>query len=251
MWAKVRKYLLKQQISLFYFCRMKDTQKEDFLVFLSQFITPERLKRLNEVIVNRTRHFTVVLEDIYQSQNASAVLRSCDCFGVQDVHIIENKNKYNINPDVELGSAKWLNMHKYNWNANNTLECIDTLKKNGYRIIATTPHYQSIPLEELKIDTKFALLFGTEIDGLSDIAIQNADEFVKIPMVGFTESLNVSVSAAICMHHLNWKLRSSAISWKLSDEEILDIKINWLRSILNKPDVLEREFLKKQEGSAD
>lgn len=227
---------------------MTIADKENLFKFFAQFITDERLKRLNDVIVNRTRHFTVVLEDIYQSQNASAVLRSCDCFGIQDVHIIENKNKYKLNPDVELGSSKWLNMHKYNWNANNTLECIDTLKTKGYRIIATTPHYKSVPLEELKIDTKFALMFGTEIDGLSDIALQHADEFVKIPMVGFTESLNISVSAAICMHHLNLKLRQSTIDWKLSDEEILEIKIDWLRAIINRSDVLEREYLKKTAG---
>lgn len=225
---------------------MTASEKENLYKFFAQFITDERLKRLNDVIVNRTRHFTVVLEDIYQSQNASAVLRTCDCFGVQDVHIIENKNKYKLNPDVELGSSKWLNMHKYNWNANNTLECIDILKKKGYRIVATTPHYQSVPLDQLKVDTKFALMFGTEIDGLSDIALQNADEFVKIPMVGFTESLNISVSAAICMHHLNLKLRQSELNWKLSDEEILEIKIDWLRAIISRSDVLEREFLKKQ-----
>lgn len=224
---------------------MTVAEKEKLVDFFAQFITDERFKRLNDVIVNRTRHFTVVLEDIYQSQNASAVLRSCDCFGVQDVHIIENKNKYNINPDVELGSAKWLNLHKYNWNKDNTLECIDALKKKGYRIIATTPHYQSVPLEELSIDNKFALMFGTEIDGLSDVALQNADEFVKIPMVGFTESLNISVSAAVCMHHLNWKLRNSEIDWRLSDEETLEIKLNWLRAIISRSDVVEKEFLKK------
>lgn len=224
---------------------MTVAEKEKLVGFFAQFITDERFKRLNDVIVNRTRHFTIVLEDIYQSQNASAVLRSCDCFGVQDVHIIENKNKYNINPDVELGSAKWLKMHKYNWNKDNTLECIDTLKKKGYRIIATTPHYKSVPLEELSIDNKFALMFGTEIDGLSDVALQNADEFVKIPMVGFTESLNISVSAAVCMHHLNWKLRNSEIDWRLSDEETLEIKLNWLRAIISRSDVVEKEFLKK------
>ncbi len=225
---------------------MTVTEKENLFRFFAQFIMEERLKRLNDVIVNRTRHFTVVLEDIYQSQNASAVLRTCDCFGVQDVHIIENKNKYKLNPDVELGSAKWLNLHKYNWNENNTLECIDTLKKKGYRIVATTPHYQSIPLEELKIDTKVALMFGTEIEGLSDIALKNADEFVKIPMVGFTESLNISVSAAICMHHINLKLRQSDVNWKMSDEEMLEIKLDWLRAIINRSDVLEREFFKKK-----
>jgi len=225
---------------------MTVSDKENLFRYFAQFITAERLKRLNDVVVNRSRHFTVVLEDIYQSQNASAVLRTCDCFGVQDIHIIENKNKYTINPDVELGSAKWLNLYKYNWNENNTLECIDTLKKKGYRIIATTPHYQSVPLEDLNVENKFALMFGTEIDGLSDIALQNADEFVKIPMVGFTESLNISVSAAVCMHYLNLKLRNSGIRWQLTDEEMLEIKIDWLRAIINRSDIIEREFIKKK-----
>ncbi len=251
MLVKVKTFFSKKLFLLLFLpqiLNMTVPEKESLLKFFTQFITEERHKRLDDVIVNRTRHFTVVLEDIYQSQNASAVLRSCDCFGVQDVHIIENKNKYKLNPDVELGSSKWLNLHKYNWNTNNTLECIDTLKKNGYRIIATTPHYKSAPLEELKVDTKFALMFGTEIDGLTDVALQNADEFVKIPMVGFTESLNISVSAAICMHHLNLKMRQSEINWKLSDEEILEIKLNWLRAILNRSEVLEREFFKSQTG---
>lgn len=225
---------------------MTITDKQNLLKYFAQFITPERMNRLNEVVANRTRHITVALEDIYQSQNASAVLRTCDCFGVQDVHIIENKNKYTINPDVELGAAKWLNLQKYNWNEHNTLECIDTLRKNGYRIVATTPHYESVSLENFDIDEKFALFFGTEIDGLTDIALQNADVFVKIPLAGFTESLNISVSAAICMHHLTWKLKNSEINWRLSDKEILEIKLNWMRAILNRSEVIEREFLKKK-----
>ena len=142
-------------------------------------------------MLSRTRYLTVVLEDIFQSQNASAVLRTCDCFGIQDVHIIENRNPYEINPDVELGSAKWLNMNRYNKSGHNTLEAFTELRKKGYKIIATSPHKNDLMIQDLPIEHKIALVFGSEREGLSDIALQNADAFVKIPMYGFTESFNI------------------------------------------------------------
>ena len=99
------------------------------LQYLSKHITPERLNLFKRIIENRTKHITVVLEDIYQSQNASAVLRSCDCFGIQDVHIIENRNEFKLDTEVSLGSSKWLTLTKYNQKENNSLAAIKNLKK--------------------------------------------------------------------------------------------------------------------------
>jgi tRNA (guanosine-2'-O-)-methyltransferase len=186
----------------------------------------------------------VVLEDIYQPHNASAVLRSCDCFGIQDIHIIENKNKYNINPDIALGSSKWVNIIKYNQKENNTEECLKSLKKKGYRILATMPDENYRSIEDYKPDRKTALIFGTEMDGLSDAAINLADECVRIKMYGFTESLNISVSAAICIHYLSAALRNSAVDWRLTDGEMIETKLSWVRNIVKSPDLLEKEFFK-------
>ena len=131
----------------------------------------------------------VVIEDVFQSQNASAVLRSCDCFGIQDVHIIENRNEYDINPLVALGSTKWLTMQKYNEKTYNTVDCINSLKEKGYTIVATSPHEEDILLDELPLDKPIALMFGTEAEGLTDKALEMADIHMKNPHVWFYRKL--------------------------------------------------------------
>jgi len=214
--------------------------------YLSQFISENRRKTFDEVIRFRTRHITVALEDIYQPHNASAVLRSCDCFGIQDVHVIENKNTYKVNPEVALGSSKWINIHKYNQEENNTLACIKTLKSNGYKIVATTPHEKGCDIGELSVDNKLCLFFGTELKGISDIVLDNADSFVRIPMFGFTESFNISVSAALCLHTLVDKLHKSGAQWQLSEQEKEQITLEWIRNTVSRPELLEQEFFKNK-----
>ena len=218
--------------------------KEKLLDYLLDFVSENKKQLFEKIIQSRTKHITVILEDIFQPHNASAVLRTCDCFGIQDVHIIENKNIYEVNPDVALGSSKWLNLYKYNSTDNNTIEAFNSLREKGYRIVATTPHENDCLLEELNLDSKIALVFGTELEGLSEIAINNADEFVKIPMYGFTESFNISVSAAIILHFLTEKLKKSNINWELSEKEIIDIKLNWVKNVVKRSDLLEKKFLK-------
>ena len=214
-----------------------------FVEYLSGFVTPRRLELFDKVLAQRTRYLTVVLEDIYQSQNASAVLRSCDCFGIQDIHIIENQNTYTINPDVCLGSQKWLNLIKYNSTKNNTLAAYDELRKRGYRIVATTPHQKSVKPDSFDISQgKVALVFGTELNGLTDLAIQQADEYLHIPLYGFTESFNISNSAAILLHHLTREIKAGKIHWELSKTEKLELKVQWLKNSIKRADLLEQKF---------
>lgn len=218
--------------------------KSKLAKYLEQFITGSRKEIINKVLEQRTRYITVVLEDIFQSQNASAVLRTCDCFGIQDVHIIENQNKYVINPDVALGSNKWLNIIKHSKGENNTKKAIDAIKSKGYRIVATIPDKESALLDDFSLESgKVALLFGTELTGLSDEIIQLSDEYLSIPMFGFTRSFNISVSAAIILHHLVSKLKRSDIDWRLSEEEKKDVKIKWLKESIRKSDILENTFM--------
>ena len=220
---------------------------KDLINFLAQFVTDSRANLFDKVLQERTRYITIALEDIYQSQNASAVLRTSDCFGLQDVHIVENENEYKINPDVTLGSSKWLNLIKYNKSENNTLDAINALKAKGYRIVATTPHTNDVNLEDFNIKKgKVALFFGTELNGLSDLMIKNADEYLKIPMYGFTESFNISVSAAIILHHLTGELKKTNINWQLSDTEKDEIKLDWLKQTIKMSSKLTNEFLSKK-----
>lgn len=211
--------------------------------FLSQFTTDRRFQLFKEVAANRTRYITPVLEDIYQPQNASAVLRTCECSGIQDIHIIEERNRFKLNPDVELGSAQWLTLFKYNQPEGNITAAIQNLKTNGYRIVATTPHAKDVSLEQFDLSGgKTALLFGTELKGLSEQALDQADEFVRIPMTGFTESFNISVSVAIMTYSLVRALKNSTISWKLSESEQKLLVLNWLRKSIKDSDLLEKRF---------
>ena len=210
--------------------------------YLAQYLTPERKARMEGVLAYRTRYLTVVLEDIYQPHNASAVLRTCDALGVQDVHVVEKKNSYKPNPDIALGSAQWLNVHGYKGD-DGIRNCYKQLKADGYRVVATTPHTRAKTLDELPLDTgKIALVFGTELTGLTQPAMDEADEYVYIPMYGFVESFNISVTAAISLHHLGHKLRTSTVPWQLPQEERDAIWLSWLRNSIKSAPALEKRF---------
>ena len=216
------------------------------MAFLSEMVNPKRLKLLEKVMQDRTRYITVVLEDIYQAHNASAVLRTCDSLGIQDVHVIENRNEYQTNPDVELGSAQWLNIYKYNSSKNNTGEALSSLKKLGYRIIATTPHTNDIDLPDFDlVEGKTAIMFGTELTGLSEEAVEMADGHLKIPMHGFAESFNISVSAAIILYSLRRTLNESEIEWKLSQNECEEIRLHWIKNSVKNSKIIEKDFKKR------
>lgn len=223
---------------------MNQPTKQRIIDYLETFLTESRRQRFDTVINQRMKHLTVVLENVFQSHNTSAVLRSADCFGIQEVHFIENKYAYHVNPEVDMGSSKWLTIKRHRGEAFNTPQAYDALRKAGYRIVATTPHSADCLLPELPIDQPMALIFGTERDGLSDWAIQHADAWVKIPMYGFTESYNISVSAALTLYDLTDRIRKSAIAWQLTYEEKTDIRLDWIRNSIDQCDLLEERFFR-------
>ncbi len=218
----------------------RDTALLDFLI---QFITDERRQRFEEVLDYRTSHITVVLEDFYQPLNASAVLRSCDLRGIQDIHIVENNYEYDVNPDVVLGSTKWLNLYHYKGGEFNTPAVYEHLHEKGYKIVATCPHRDDFTPDTLPLDQPIALVFGTEKLGLSDYAVEHADMHVRIPMYGFTESYNISVSAALLLYSLTNRLHASTdIDWHLTEEERNELRLIWTRRTLNRIRQYERKF---------
>ncbi|MDP5230020.1 MAG: RNA methyltransferase [Cellulophaga sp.] len=207
------------------------------LTYLENFITPERKERFIAVLNERTKLVTVAVEDVFQMHNASAVIRTCDVFGVQEAHIIEQRYGKRLDTAIAMGSQKWVDVHRHK----NTADCMKGLKSSGYKIIATTPHKNTCLLNDFKIDGKTALFFGTERSGLSDEVLNEADGFLKIPMVGFTESLNVSVSAAIMLQTLMNSLKNSDLEWQLSAEEKLALRLDWTKkSVRSIDDVLKR-----------
>lgn len=213
---------------------------------LYKIITQDKVDKFERIAALRTRHLTVVVENLYQEHNASAVMRSCDCFGIQDIHVIEKGNKFSVNREIAMGAGKWVDNYHYTDKLYPTKKCISTLKDKGYRIIATTPHTNDIKIDELDVQQPLALLFGTEQSGLSETALDMADEFVKIPMYGFTESFNISVSAALSMMTIRRKLEAqSNLNWLLSEEEQTELKIEWCKNIIKNPDIVERDLLRR------
>jgi tRNA (guanosine-2'-O-)-methyltransferase len=223
-------------------------ERQELIEYLKQFVSEDRLSRFDEILAERTRHITVVLEDIYQAHNASAVLRSCDCFGIQDVHFIESRNKYKISTDVDMGASQWLHINRVsNQETNNTIPFLNDLKKKGYKIVATTPHEKDCTLDQLDITQKTALVFGTEIDGITDDVRNCADEFVRIPMYGFTESFNISVSAALCLYELSTKMRSDKnIDYRLGADEREELWLNWLEKSIKRCDLIIKDWKEKR-----
>ncbi|GAA5521188.1 RNA methyltransferase [Aliifodinibius salicampi] len=223
--------------------------KGDVIKHLQQFVTEERWRTMNDVLSKRTRHLTVVLEDLYQPHNASAVLRSCDCFGVQDVHIIENENKFDPSKGVTIGSDQWLSLNYYNkQEGNNTIRCYERLRNEGYQLIATTPHTDDITIDDISTQKKTALIFGSELTGLSEAALTGADGYARIPMVGFSESFNISVSAALSLYELSNRIRKSKdLEWSLTEEEKLDLRYKWLKNSIRAADKIIDRYLKEKE----
>ncbi|MFH0882045.1 MAG: RNA methyltransferase [bacterium] len=213
---------------------------------LKDFVSENKLKRFDDVLPNRTRHVTVVVEDIYQPHNASAVVRSCDLFGIQDMHVIENRNHYTLSSGVSVGASKWVTLHRWNQRGeDNTNRCLGELKAKGYRIVATTPHDNDVLLPDLPVEHPLALVFGNEETGLSRRTTELADEFVKIPMVGFTESFNISVSVALALYDVMHRLWRSEVNWRITEPERDELRLVWMQKALNRFPALVKDFLEK------
>jgi len=211
--------------------------------YLKGFVVDERRILFEDKIQQRTKHLTIVLENVFQGRNISASIRSADCFGIQDVHIIENDNIFNDDSEVSMGAEKWICTHRYNKEKHNTIAAIKDLKSQGYQIVVTTPHNTNCDLDEIDVNKKTALLFGSEVHGCSNEALKYADKLMRIPSYGFTESFNVSVSVSLCLHHLTHKLRKSKINWKLTLDEQNNILLKWLRNSIKASKEIEEKYI--------
>jgi tRNA (guanosine-2'-O-)-methyltransferase len=218
--------------------------------YLGSFLTDSRRERIDQVLEERTRYLTIVLEDVYQPHNASAVLRSCECFGIQDVHIVEDRNTYSVNRDVVLGAADWLDLIRHRAREGKGVRaCCDELRAAGYRLVAASPGEGSaVALDDVSVETPLAVLFGTEEEGLSAAAREEVAEHIRIPMFGFTGSFNVSVSAALVLRELTRRIRSSPVAWRLSEEEKQSLRLKWYRRMVKGSDLLEQRYLEEREG---
>lgn len=211
------------------------------LEHLEDYLTAHRKERFGAVLSERTKHFTVATEDVYQLHNTSAVMRSCDVFGIQELNIVEEQNSKHIDREIAMGAQKWVDLNRYS----NVNDCIANLKQNGYQIVATTPHTNDCELHDFDVTKKSCFFFGRETKGLSHEVIARADSFLKIPMYGFTESLNISVSAAIILQHVTTRLRQSNVNWQLTDHEKNEKRLDWCKKTIKSYDDIVERFYEK------
>lgn len=204
------------------------SEKLRFIDYFSEHLTPNKLALFDKAIAERTRHVVAVVENVYAEQNASAILRTVECLGLQDFFVIEEYNKFKVPKKIASGAAKWVNMHRYNKQEHNARYIVDDLKAKGYKIVCTSPALQTLTPYNIDINDKLAVFFGEEEPGLSLEMMQLADAHMHIPMYGFTESLNVSVSAGIILSTLVQRLKTSDLAWQLSLEEQADLKLSWM-----------------------
>lgn len=222
-----------------------DATRDLLIAYFGQYVTENKKRLIEKVLAQRTRHVTVILENLFQSQNASAVVRTCECLGLQEVHIIEDEARYGVNRRVLKGANKWIELVRHKQKAvNNTVHCMEQLRARGFQILAADPSPKGISIHDVELDSKAALLVGNELHGISDYARAHADALVRVPMFGFTESFNVSVGAALAITALLNKLRSSPINWQLDQEDMRDIRLRWYRGCVRKSDLLEKEYLR-------
>ncbi|MDW3192119.1 MAG: RNA methyltransferase [Cytophagales bacterium] len=217
--------------------------EQEQIEILEPFVTANKQQLIKEVLARRTRYFTVVLEDIYKPHNASAVIRTCECLGVQDVHVIENVEEYHVNPYVVRGASQWLNVQHYKERGNNTVDCLQSLKKDGYQIVATSVGEDAVSLDDFQLTQKSAFVFGNEHSGVSKEVLDYADIKLKVPMFGFTESYNLSVSAAIILNQARLQIEKSLINWHLSEPEMEELKLVWYKEIVKNSDIILRNAL--------
>ncbi len=218
------------------------TENEYILSEFYKIITPNKVNMFERIAPQRSRHLVVGLENIQQDHNASAIMRSMDCLGFQELHLIEKNNSYQFQRDIALGSARWLDVNQYQEGPEPVLEAIAKLRKQGYRIIATSPHHKAVTPQTVNLQQPIALFFGAEKHGISPELMENADELLHIPMHGFTESLNLSISAALLLNALRTRLESTQYPWLLSEQEQIKLKIEWCKRILNGGPQLAEKF---------
>lgn len=206
--------------------------------YLETYLTDSRKETFKRVLAQRTKYFTVATEDVYQLHNTSAVIRTCDVFGIQEVQIIEEHNSKRIDREIAMGAQKWVDINRFH----SVKDCLADMKQKGYQIVATTPHATDCDLHAFDISKKSCFFFGRETEGLSQDVLDAADCFLKIPMVGFTESLNISVSAAIILQHVTSKLRQSTSDWQLSESEVIEKRLDWVKKSTKSYEALVKHF---------
>lgn len=221
--------------------RVLSHSEREILEYLQRFLTRRRKDRFEEVLRQRTRCLQVVLEDVYQPHNQSAVLRSAEALGLQDVHIIEVENRLKIARDISLGSERWLTLHRHR-GEDQPQACLQRLHDQGFQLLAASSDADATPLSEVTMEQPTVLVVGHEVHGISEAARKLMQGRIHVPMSGFVESLNLSVAAAVCLVHLRTQLDGSTLAWGLTEAEQQELRLEWTRRSISHVEAIERRY---------
>ena len=182
--------------------------------------TEKRLQKINSVIRSRQHSLTVVMENIHDPHNVSAIFRTCDAAGIPKVNLIYNYESFpRIGKKSSASAYKWVDKEKYK----SVDECYNDLRKNGFKIFASSLTEESKNLYDLDLAQKAAIVIGNEHRGVSDTAAILADEVFLIPQFGMVQSLNVSVATAVIVYEaLRQRLKKDMYNKSELDEKTLD-----------------------------
>ncbi|MFP3593520.1 TrmH family RNA methyltransferase [Chryseobacterium sp. SIMBA_038] len=208
--------------------------------YLKQFLTDERLRKIEHFSPESSDFVLPVMDDVYQFRNAAAIIRSVEACGFHKVVAMEEENVFDPNLTVTKGAETWVEVEKMPKN----IDSLQKIKDRGYKILAVSLEKNAVMLPDYQITEPIALVFGTEMAGVSEEVIDFADETLAIPMFGFTRSFNVSVAAGICMYELKQKLINSNLDYKLSDEKLLKMKIRWAVNSMQSGQQIFQKYLR-------
>jgi len=209
--------------------------KRVFYAKLSLELTDHKRQLFQDKVTQRTRHFSLALEDMMKTQNASALMRTSDAFGIHKVDVYDKNERFNVSSGISKGVEKWLDTSFFNtYNEGGTKEWAKELKTSGRKLYVTALDDTALPINAIDPTVPATILFGNEQEGASPFIQEFADEHIYIPMLGFVESFNVSVSCGIILHHLTLGMEKAGIKRGLTPEDELNTLINWaLRTIPN------------------
>lgn len=214
---------------------------EETFEYLKQFLTEERLRKIDEFSIESSDYVLPVLEDVYQFRNAAAIVRSAEACAFHKVVALQEENNFEPNLRVTKGADTWVEVEKFPRN----IESLQKIKDKGYKIVAVSLENNATMLPDYEITEPVALVFGTEKEGVTQEILDFADETLAIPMYGFTRSFNVSVAASICMYDLKQKLLNSNIDYKLNEEKLLRMKIRWAVNSIRSGHEIYSQYLKQ------
>ncbi len=214
-------------------------ENQEIFNYLKQFLTEERLQKIEKLSAESSDFVLPVMEDVYQFRNAAAIIRSVEACGFHKVVAMEARNVFDPNLTVTKGAENWVEVEKMA----HTLESLQEIRTRGYKLVAVSPEKNAKMLPDFQIKESVALIFGTEWKGVSDNFLNFCDETLAIPMYGFTQSFNVSVAAAICCYDLKQKLEKSGIHHQLSEEKRLELMIKWAVNSIPSGELILEKFL--------